>query len=156
MRTLLNTFNRPAAVLSVAIALAVWLVVAIELGPAYLHSRWQTIIRVPFFSIGLYVYLVVAFNLAREKPSWLRVGALVSWLLVGVVVPYFLPYGFLMLFTLLRIALPDIGSLPLNLGTMQTAIYSASLGFVAATLYSAWLSAQAIQRNAGEHVKTDA
>ena len=139
MRTLWNTFSRPAAVLALLITLGVWLYVALDLGIAYRNSRWLTIAHAPFFAFGLYTYLTVAFNIAGAKPSALRFLGLMAWVIVGAIVPYSIAYGFVLLLMYAGFLIPELTYLPLGLGMLETAMHVTWLGFLAAVFYSAWL-----------------
>lgn len=148
LRALWNTFSRPALLAAVAVAFGTWLFVAVDLGPAYRNSRWWTLVRAPMFAFALYVYLAVAFNIARGQFSWVRIGGLVAWLLVGSLVPYTLAYGLVLLLTVVGLVLPELTYLPIHLGMFQTAIHVTWLGFVVALLCSIFLAGKSFMRRA--------
>jgi hypothetical protein len=156
MRTLWNTFNPLAASLAIAIALGIWLFVAIDLGPAYGSSRWWTVIRVPAFAFGLYIYFAIAFNLAGSKLSRRRILGLLGWLVLGVLAPGFLANGLILLVMTLGILVPHVTHLPLNLGATQTAIHVTWIGFLVALCSIGVLSAISIHSRKATSTLPDA
>jgi hypothetical protein len=132
MRALWNTFNPLAAALAIAVALGIWLFVAIDLGSAYRSSRWWTVIRAPFFAFGLYIYFAIAFNLVGSRLSWKHILGLSGWLFLGVLVPGLLANGLILLVMMLGLLVPEVTYLPLNLGATQTTIHVTWVSFLVA------------------------
>ena len=92
MRALWNTFNTHAAWLAGTLAALASVYVGAGLQMGYRSSAWwSAALHGPLFAFGLYVYLSVAFNIARTVRTWQQTAGLIAWLILGAVVPYSLP-----------------------------------------------------------------
>ena len=157
MRALWNTFNTHAALLAAALAVMTSVYVGTGLQEGYRYSAWwSAVLHGPMFAFGLYVYLAVAFNLARAVSSWRQVLALAAWLLLGAVFPYLIGYGLVLLLTVLGLAIPELTYLPLGLGTFEVAVHITWLGFLAALAISGFMAVQAQRRRTPDREPADA
>lgn len=142
-----NTFNRPAAIIAAVVALVAWLLCALELGSAYTFSRWLTVIRAPLLACSLYVYLVVAFNIAGSPFNWARAALLGGWVILGSLVTLLLAFGFVWAFMLLAKVIPGLAYIPLALGLTENIFYSFILVVPIAFMYSAFALAKSYRHH---------
>jgi hypothetical protein len=138
MRSLWNAFSLPATVLAIVVAVGAWLYVAIDQASFYGGLLWSTSARVPFFAFGLYIYFAVALNLAGSRFTWSRVGALLSWLILGLLVPIVLGSGFVLLYAAIGFFFPVLFRVPLQHGMAHHLAHITWLGFVVACLASTY------------------
>ena len=157
MRALWNTYNGSAALVGVAIAALASIYVSSGYLVGYRYSAWwSAALHGPMFAVGLYVYLAVAFNTARAARSWKKVLGLVAWLLHGVLVPYSVGYGLVLLLTVLGLVIPELTYLPLGLGTFEVAVHITWLGFLSALVGSGFLVVQRLRGRVYERERADA
>jgi len=157
VRALWNTYNTNAALVGTAIAALASIYVSSGLLTGYKQSAWwSAALHGPMFAFGLYVYLAVAFNTARTARSWKRVLGLGAWLLFGVLVPYTIGYGLVLLLTVMGLVIPELTFLPLGLGTFDAAVHISWLGFLAALVGSGFLIVQSVRGRTLEPERADA
>lgn len=135
----LRTFNPPAAAIAVTVALAAWLICALDLDSGYRYSRWLTIVRAPLLASAMYVYLTVAFNVAAGRFGWTRSAFVALWVALASPLPVVLSFGLVWSFMLLSKVVPGLEYLPFNLDLTENILYLFMIGVPAAFLYSAFV-----------------
>ncbi len=157
MRSLWNMFNLHAAWVATALAVVASVYVSTGLQAGYRSSAWwSAALHGPMFAFGLYVYLAVAFNTARAVSNWRQALALAAWLLLGAFIPQLIGYGFVLLLTVLGLAIPELTYLPLGLGTFEVAVHVTWLGFLFAIAISGLLAYHSLQSRTPTRGLTDA
>jgi hypothetical protein len=139
MRALWNTFSLPATLLAISLALGAWLYVALDQTSFYGGILWTTVARVPFFAFGLYIYFAIALNLAKSRFKWSRVGVLLLWLIIGLLVPGLLGAGFVLLYAVIGSFFPVLFRIPLQDGMTHHLAHITWLGFVVACISATYV-----------------